>query len=131
LWPLNILVKLLANVAIFRTHMTNLFDLAMDLFQSKTPPIDGDTWRVQKTININEVIYTCSKWQLHYQPCLCLIITCYILWNIDYVQFVNNFFFNISYKNAYTHFQPLLNTPLCHVYIGLNLYGCPTKWRIA
>lgn len=129
LWPPNIIVKLLANVATFRTHMTNLFDLAMDLFQSKTPPIDGDTRRVQKIININEVTCTCSKWQLHYRPCLCLI-TCYILWNIDYVQFVHNFFSNVSYKNAYTHFQPLLNTPLCPVYIGLDLYGCPIKWWI-
>jgi len=51
------------------------------------------------------------------------------LQNIDYVQFVDDFYSNLLYKNAYSPlFQPLPDMPLWSAYTDLDVYGCPTRW---
>jgi len=50
------------------------------------------------------------------------------LQNIDYVQFVDDFFSNLLYKNGYSPlFQPLPDMPLWSAYIDLDVYRCPTR----
>jgi hypothetical protein len=44
------------------------------------------------------------------------------LQNMDHVQFVDDFYSNLSYKNTYNpYFQTLFNTSLWPIYIGPNV----------
>jgi hypothetical protein len=48
---------------------------------------------VRKTININEAIYTCGKWQQFHRLCSHLIICCTLQ---------DDFLLNLSYKNTHS-----------------------------
>jgi hypothetical protein len=48
---------------------------------------------------------------------------------MDFVQFIDNFDSNLSYKNAYSpRFQPLSDMSLWLAYTSPDVYECPTRW---
>jgi hypothetical protein len=128
LWPLKVLAEILVDSATSRSHLVSLFDLRGCIFQSETPPTPVVTREVWETININEAICTYGKWQLYHRR-YSHLITCCTLQNMDYVQFIDDFYSNLSYKNTYSsRFQPLFDTLFWPAYTGPNVYGCPTTW---
>ena len=126
MWPPAVLTELTATTRIFY----NFIWYEEGLFQVNTPPIAG-TWReVQETINNEWANCSCGKQQLYHCPCSYLIACC-TLRNIDYVQFVDHFFSNESYKATYTpYFRPIPDISRWSEYTGPMVYGCPTRWRI-
>ena len=45
------------------------------------------------------------------------------------VQFIDEFYSNLSYKNKYNPcFQPLCDMSVWPIYINPNIYRCPIRW---
>ena len=68
MWPPVVLTELTATVGVFRSHFATLFDIRRGLFQVETPPTAGTRREVREIVNIEEVNYSCDKWQLYHRP---------------------------------------------------------------
>jgi hypothetical protein len=76
MWSSKVLAEILVNATTSKSYLISLFDIRGEIFQSKTPLTTSVTREVWEMININEVTYTCGKWQLYHQPCSHPIACC-------------------------------------------------------